>query len=664
MQVQMPRFTPRYFPFVGGLDTAGQRSMVPPGMVQASSNYEADVQGGYRRIGGFERYDGRPRPSDSTYSALNLTTTPNPLLVVGVAVNGQTSGATGVVAYVGPTWVAVTKAGGFAAGENLRVGGTVVGVLSAATVSITPDIDNQILASCATIYRADISAPTGSGATQIMALDGVIYALRSNGTNMLIWKATATGWQSVPFMRELSFTAGTAEYAEGSTITRGAVSATVRRVILTSGTWGSNAAGRLIVSGVTGGEFTAGVSAGGGACTLAGPSSAISLLPGGELVTKVATFVNNQERVYGCDGVNRAFEFDGTVFAPIDIPHPLKPHDVEASGDVLYWACGPEVITSVTGEPFVYDAVRGSAQLGAGSRVTDLMTITGGSDSAILVGTKNGPRVLYGSDKDTWRMVTLGSDSEVLPKSAQPLQGGLFMDNSGIRTLASTQSWGNFSYGLASQRITSFVRGRRPSASSVIPSKTMYRLFFEDGGGMSGVPGPKGLQWMPINYGMTVRQMFTHEVGGVDRTFFVSDNGMVYEADVGRSFDGEEIEAYMMMHGFNDGSVGLLKTWRAGHLEAIGESAFSIDTYAEFDEGRSITERETAVTDGDPAGLRFDLGTWNSQVWDGTAQASLKLGIRGVGFSISVAFMSQSAIELPHTLLGLQFVMSQRRLRR
>ena len=65
----------------------------------------------------------------------------------------------------------------------------------------------------------------------------------------LAWQITsAAGWVLVPLMEQISFTAGTTAYTEGSTLTQGAVSSTVKRVVLESGTWGGGtAAGRLII---------------------------------------------------------------------------------------------------------------------------------------------------------------------------------------------------------------------------------------------------------------------------------------------------------------------------------------------------------------------------------------------------------------------------------
>jgi hypothetical protein len=54
----------KYFPLGGGLDVVTPGLMAKPGTARASLNYESD-QTGYRRMFGFERYDGQQSPTDA-----------------------------------------------------------------------------------------------------------------------------------------------------------------------------------------------------------------------------------------------------------------------------------------------------------------------------------------------------------------------------------------------------------------------------------------------------------------------------------------------------------------------------------------------------------------------------------------------------------------------
>lgn len=60
-----------FYPIRGGLDLITPPAEVAPGRLIASSNYEPSERG-IRRMDGYERLDGRPRPSDATYAVLSF----------------------------------------------------------------------------------------------------------------------------------------------------------------------------------------------------------------------------------------------------------------------------------------------------------------------------------------------------------------------------------------------------------------------------------------------------------------------------------------------------------------------------------------------------------------------------------------------------------------
>ena len=53
---------------VGGLDQVTPNLSLIPGVVRRALNFECSINGGYTRIAGYERFDGRARPSDATYT--------------------------------------------------------------------------------------------------------------------------------------------------------------------------------------------------------------------------------------------------------------------------------------------------------------------------------------------------------------------------------------------------------------------------------------------------------------------------------------------------------------------------------------------------------------------------------------------------------------------
>ena len=122
------RLQSEYFPFAGGINLVDPAQSIPPGELVAAENFEVDLRGRYRRIDGYERYDGQTLPSKiepyyripftvgsvtyptftSAYSTAFFRNVPSP----GDMVKGSTTGATGTVLAVVIEAVAGGSSGG------------------------------------------------------------------------------------------------------------------------------------------------------------------------------------------------------------------------------------------------------------------------------------------------------------------------------------------------------------------------------------------------------------------------------------------------------------------------------------------------------------------------------------------------------------------------
>ncbi len=186
----------------GGLDVQATALFTKPGTLRIAYNYESAIGGGYERIGGIERFDGRAQPNVATYAYLQCTAAHT--AVVGNTVTGAVSGATGKVIYVSGAFLAVTRTTGtFQDAEGLTVSGSPVGTLTAAGTDpeVSGQLDNQLSALAATDYRADITAVPGSGPVRGVAiLNDAVYAWRDNvgATAMVLYKARSSGWTAGP----------------------------------------------------------------------------------------------------------------------------------------------------------------------------------------------------------------------------------------------------------------------------------------------------------------------------------------------------------------------------------------------------------------------------------------------------------------------------------
>ena len=73
---QLPQVRPDLVALTGGLDLVTDPLFLKPGALRLAYNYEPAIGGGYRRVGGIERFDGRTAPNEAAYKVLDCVATP------------------------------------------------------------------------------------------------------------------------------------------------------------------------------------------------------------------------------------------------------------------------------------------------------------------------------------------------------------------------------------------------------------------------------------------------------------------------------------------------------------------------------------------------------------------------------------------------------------
>lgn len=671
----------KFVPFEGGLDIETPAIAKPPGICIDALNYEIPSAKGYRRINGFERFSGQPSPSDATYYTLNFTAgylQPS----VGNVYEGMTSGALGRI-LVQPTavtgnWALSTAtgtlvlrilSGTFQNGENIKQqgGGTVRCVANGTATLRGADNDtddDSWMALAVADARSLIGAVTGSGPIRgIWMYNGTVYAFRNNagGTACDMWKSTTSGWTQVSLGYTLNFVSGTAAFSEGDTVTGGTSSATgtVGRVLVTSGTWGGgNAAGRLILTSKTG-NFNASetITSAGGSATTNGTQTTHTLQPGGRFEFVNHNFYASAStiRMYGCDGVSKAFEFDGTVFVPIitgmttDTPEFINVHHEQ----LFLMFPGGSVQSSDIGEPIDWTLALGATEIGVGDEGTGMVTL---ADGAMLITTRNKAFILYGKSQADFELKELSKEAGAYPYTIQKLLRTYGVDDYGIRSLETTADYGNFQYGTETALIQRLINAKKSLAISsyIRREANQYRVFFTDNTGLAlSVNGGKVIGIMPLDYGRVVRCACSLEHNGVERVFFGSDDGWVYEDNKGKSFDGSAME-YAIRLAFNHlGRPRQRKRFLRAEFELEAERSLALKGSFELSYSDSSTPASgaTDITVSGGGGY-WDVDNWDEVYWDEQAVSLARLRLGGRGTNISLLLYGNAADEDSHTLHG------------
>lgn len=672
--------------FRGGLDLVTPTYNLPSGTCRSALNFEVSFTGGYRRIAGYERYDGHASPSQQTYAALQLTNisgTP-----VGSVITGATSGATATVCSIVQiagylnTACYTNLTGTFQVGESIKVGGVSVASVLALFASIGDPYTNAVAtAGAADIWRSYISAVPGSGSVLgVQYLNQVLYAWRANnlGTVANLYKATSSGWVQVPYGYELNYTTGAGtQPAAGATVTGGTSGATgvIAAVINETGTIVSGVAtwagssGRFILSSTTG-TFQSGEALKVSGSTVATApatgflATAIAPLPGGTYRFCQAGFggaPNQGTQIWGCDGVNRCFSFDGTTYIPIRVLPAAqqaqdRPQVIWAHLNYLIVAIGASVNIGGLGQPYQFNALAGGAEILLPEACTNAYSLPGNqATGALYLGTLNTTSILYGTSPPTFQLVPYNIKTGSASGSCANLADLYIWEQRGAVSLTTTLAYGNFDPAFLTMNIQPFVVGHQGLLVGAIAhrSKSQYRVFFAGGDALYlTFLNKQCLGSMPVNFPNPVTCLC--EGPGAtqsQRIFFGSSNGMVYEMDAGTSFDGGAIPAQFVLVINPTGTPRVHKRYRRASFEIIGGSYSTFQFSYSLGWGASTIGQPAAAAGVLPFSIpQWDSSYWDSFYWDGTTLTPLEVEMVGTAENVAFAVSSSTNYMQPYTI--------------
>jgi hypothetical protein len=519
----------------------------------------------------------------------------------------------------------------------------------------------------ADVYRADILAVPGSGPVRgLVDIGGVVYAWRNNAdaTAMAIYKSSATGWTAVSLGHTLPFSTGASTaIVEGNTVSNLAGTATgvVSRVMLTSGDTWIGGSGRLVLSSKTGTWAATDQIRVGGVqkATATDGTTAIALAPGGRVQVVKASLVGGATapRVYGCDGVNSGFEFDGTTYAPIASGMATDvPTNVAAHKNMLFFSFAGSVQCSGVGLPYVWVPVFGSAEIVADGVVTAMQSLPGdASTAALAVYTESNTWMLYGVDRDSFNFVPFDRGSGAYRYTVQPMSQPYALDKGGVTTLAASQKFGNFATATLTYPVLPYIKDRRGQHRSSIVSRdrSQYRVYYGDGSALyCTLVNGKMLGSMPAYMPEVMNVTASGEdANGNEVLYGGSDTGFVYQLNSGPDFDGESIAFLFELNYGAQGNSRVFKRYRQMALEILGEG------YAEFDLGYmlgygSIDVGQPGLTPFDKTfnAPRWDAFLWDEFTWDETNLSPAEMVLEGSAENISIAIYGDSRLTEPFTV--------------
>ena len=661
---QMPETQFDTVALAGGYDQLTSAYALPPGSLRDCINFACLPVGGYYRIPGYERHDGRPKPSSAQFVTVDVDLDENQYLNVGDS--GTFGNISGTVCYLDPggVYVGLTKtvttfSSTFVPGP-IVIGGNTIGQATAIHSALNLKTMAIIKAAAANIYRADIQQVPGSGPIRgVIFFRDAAYAFRDNiaATGGDIYKATSAGWQLVNLGYTLPFNLAGPLPKTGEVLTQGAVTATVQRTLVREGDPTANtAAGYMVISNLAGGDFIAGDAtfSSGFTIKITAEQVAIFRRPGGRVTFSVGNFFAqaNTEYLYCADGENDAFEFDGSTYTPlpvVGVPNNAKPKYAQVHSNHLFLAIGSSLIHSALGDPYNFEVINGAGEIGTGGNITGMLVQVGDqSGGALMVFARNSMWVLYGTSAHDWKFVNYNVGVGAWDYTSQNLFDAFALDDRGITAMKQTLNYGNFDSATLTHNIQPFIGVNRGLAtcSGLSRQNSQYRVFFSNGYGIYTTVNPQGLvgSGVVLFPDIPVCMSDAESSTGQSVQLFGTADGWVMWNDLGTSFDGKAIGAFLNTNINVVKTPRMRKRFRRAVLELYAQNYVEMDVTYSFEWASPLILPHNFES----GAINFmalpywDAMLWDSFFWDGRANDALSIELNGTGENMQMMIFVDS----------------------
>lgn len=328
--------------------------------------------------------------------------------------------------------------------------------------------------------------------------------------------------------------------------------------------------------------------------------------------------------MYGVDGVNPPFKFDGATYTALTVTGAGatgEPEHICAHKNHLFLSYQDgEWVHSGIGDPSDFNATTGGAgNGGVGSDIVGMRATVGG---ALAIFSKNRTTMLYGSNQTDWQTPDLRPQAEQTGAeewTIQPLGSDIvYFDDRGLTSLQQTETYGNFSAATFDESIRRYLQDNKANiiTSCISRNRDEYRLFLTHSDGTQVITATFGNGFEGFGraiYPFTATCACSLEDNnGNERIFVGASDGFVYELDSGNSFDGSDINAYFKLAFNHVGMPQYRKRFRSARFNLDAPADVTISVKPDFDYANPIQVPHRLLTDD----IEGNGGLWGEENWN------------------------------------------------
>jgi hypothetical protein len=628
--------------FTGGLITnlsPLQQGANAPGSARILKNFEPSVEGGYRRVLGYTKYNSSVIPPHGAPvvhgSGQNSTT-----LIVGNIHQTPVVGDTFTVAGVTGTYTIASGGVSFDATNNratLTINTLASAPANAAAVTFTSTASNYLMLGCgvfsdrvivaknADVYRVSTSTIEHINVPNYGTV--LVNGASQTGTSLIV-----DGLTSAPQTGDVFKIAGINLVY---TVTADASLTDDDATLAINPALASSPAENAIITFLSTSRENAGK-------------------------TRFARYnYTGTEKIAIVDGTNVPAIYDNANFIALD----ESPADVIGASFVvtfknqLFFAKDSTLTFTAPYTDNDFTPAAGAGTIFVGDTVTGLIAFR----EQLVVFTESSILQITGNSAADFQLQPITADIGCVDTDTIQEVGGdvMFLGPDGLRLLSATDRVGDFGLGVVSKVIqketTSFITDNTSFSSVVIRNKSQYRILGyntnitqENAKGILGTQfsgqGGENIAWSELR-GIRAYVAASRFYQNAETIVFANDDGYLYQMEDGNSFDGLNIQTTFATPYIPISDPRIRKTFYKAFLytDPQGSVSFDMSLKLDFDQLNSIQ----------PTQITFDSNTgevafYGSAVFGSAAVYSNKLltlfetQLIGSGFTASIQFESDS----------------------
>tara|TARA_B000000557_G_scaffold254111_1_gene243880 strand:- start:234 stop:2210 length:1977 start_codon:yes stop_codon:yes gene_type:complete len=628
--------------FRGGLITnlsPLQQGVNAPGSARILRNFEPSVEGGYRRIEGFTKYDSNiipPYGAPVVHGASQSGTT----LIIAACHTSPEAGDTLQIAGVTGTYTIASGGVTFDATNNRATLTLTTSLASspanAAAVTFKTTTSNYLTLGVASwednaivCKNADIFKTGGSGFTKINVPDYGTPLV--NGASQTGGTLAIDGLTSAPQAGDVFKVAGidlVYTVTSDATVTSGGTTLNINPNLA------SSPADNAVITFLSVSRETAGK-------------------------TRFAKYnFNGTEKIAIVDGLNAPALYDDATFTVLDTAPTgvIGASFVEEAKKHLFFAKGSNLTFTAPYTDTDFTAANGSGVINVGTTITGLAVFR----QNLIIFTERSIHQLLGTTIADFNLQPITMDIGCIDSDTiQEIAGDImFLAPDGLRLVSGTDRIGDF--GLASvskniqSNITDFIAANTSFTSCVIREKSQYRLLgynnnitAENAQGILATQfapqGGEGMAWAETR-GIRAYVADSNYNENVEVVLFSNNDGYVYQMESGNSFDGDNIQTTFATPHLPIRDPRIRKTFYKLFLysDPQGSVNFDVSLKLDFDSSGTIQPSPIRILNTQGQVGFYGVGIFGSTSFGTKLLKLFETQVVGSGNTVSFQFTSTS----------------------